>query len=113
VLEKVKQFKEVTLDYDAVNGATLTVYTDLPGGGATSLRRTISLPSSTGRRTYTAALDKTSDGGILEGTLIRFKITSSGIVRLFGGTLRLRHLGVYFDGSQGEVWESQDLSFVG
>lgn len=111
-VERIKQFKEVTFDYDAVSGASLTAYTDLPGGGPTILRRTIALPAASGRRTFTAALDKVADGGMLEGSLIRFRVTSAGIVRLYSGVLRLRSIGVYFDGAQGEIWETQDLSFA-
>lgn len=110
-MERVKQFKEMTVDYDAVSGATLLVYTDLPGGGVPALRRTLTLPSSTGRRTYTFPLDRIADGGILEGTLIKFRMTSAGIVRLYSGVLRLRSVGVYFDGAVGELWDSQELSF--
>ncbi len=74
-----------------------------------TLKRTMVIPASvvdTGERTYVFAFDKIEDGGILEGTLIKFRIESPGIVRLFTGVVRFRPLGCFFDGSQGEIWET-------
>lgn len=104
----VNQAKDLTFDYDAVAGATLTVFTDLPGGGPTILRRTITLPATTARASFTAPLDIPS---FLEGTLFRFKVASGGIVRLYSGIVRIRRVGVYFDGAAGETWQSQEMAF--
>jgi len=106
--ERVKQFKDVTIDYDAVSGATLLVYTDMPGA-AMAQRKSISLPSTSTRVTKSHGLD--TDGVLPEGTLIRFKITSTGVVRLYGGVVRLRPIGVYFDGANGEFWETTEMGF--
>lgn len=105
----VTQAKDLTFDYDAVAGATLTVYTDLPGGGPTTLKRTVTLPATTARATFTAPLDIPA---FLEGTLFRFKVVSAGIVRLYSGIVRIRRVGVYFDGSQGETWSTQEMAFT-
>ena len=103
--DRVKEYKDITIDYNAASGATLLFYTDMPGG-AMALRKTIALPATTTRTTRTYGLDAT---GILpEGTLHRVKITSTAVVRLYGGHLRVRPIGVYFDGAAGEFWETLD-----
>jgi hypothetical protein len=106
--ERVKQYKDVEFEYDMVSGGTLKVYTDMPGTPM-ALKRTKSIPASVGTRTYVFPLDEVADGGILEGTLIKFRIESSGIVRLFGGVYRVRPIGVYFNGANGEIWETLEL----
>lgn len=99
-LARVKEFKDIEISYDAPSGFTLTFYTDMPGS-TLALRKTISFPASTGRRTYTAPLDG------VEGTLYYVSAASSGTVRLFWGVLRCRGIGVYFDGTQSEIWRTQ------
>ena len=109
--ERVKQFKDVTITYDAPSGFTLKVYTDLPGGSMPAIaspRRSLSFPSSTGRKTYTATFD--NSGSWLEGNIIRYRAESSGTVRLFGGSVLAREIGLYFDGGNGEVWDSGELT---
>jgi hypothetical protein len=109
-LARVKQFKDVEFEYDAVAGGTLFVYTDMPGVPM-ALKRTMAVPASVGTRTYVFPLDEISQGTILEGTLIKFRITSTGIVRLFNAALRVRPIGVFFNGANGEIWETLELSF--
>jgi hypothetical protein len=105
-LHRVKQFKDIELSYDAASGLTVKFYSDMPGG-AMALRSTLSFPSSSGRRTYTAPLD--SSGAYTEGTLYRVEVTSTGVARLFGGVVRARGIGVYIDGTQNERWQTQEL----
>jgi hypothetical protein len=107
--ERVKQFKDLELEYDMVSGGTLKVYTDMPGTPM-ALKRTMNIPVSVGTRTYVFPLDQATDGGILEGTLIKFRIESPGIVRLFGGVVRVRPIGTYFNGANGEIWETLELA---
>ena len=102
--ERVKQFKDTTIKYDAPAGFSLLVRRFMTGTGLTDWQ-TLTFPASVGVRTYTAPLDG------LEAILIKFKATSTGIVRLHGGVIRFRPIGVYFDGAQGEIWETQELGF--
>jgi hypothetical protein len=103
---RTKQFKDIEFSYDAPSGFTLKFYTDMPGSTMTE-RASLSFPSSTGRRTYTLPLVDGA-GAHLEGTLYRVKITSTGVVRLFGGVLRARAIGVYLDGAAAETFETQE-----
>lgn len=105
----VNQFKDMTLEYDAPNGATLYVYTDMPGA-TMALRRTFSIPATTGRQTYVFAFDGPARE-VIEGTLIQTKITSGGVCRLFKGGIRHRRIGVYFDGARGEIWQTIELAY--
>lgn len=105
----VNQYKDVVFEYDAAASWTLKVYTNLPGTVMT-LRRTITMPSSTGRRTFTANFEDLSNA-VIEGTLIMFRAEATGVVRIFRAVLRHRRLGVYFDGSLNEIWETLELAF--
>ena len=106
---RVCQFKDALIEYDMVAGGTLKVYTDMPGTPM-ALKRTMTIPVSVGTRTHPFPFDLVTDGGILEGTLIKFRIESLGIVRLFSGVIRVRVLGCYFNGALGEVWETIEMS---
>ena len=108
-VEDVKQFKDLTITYEAPSGATLYVSTDLPAQ-IIALRRTISLPSGTGRCTDTFPLD---DPSLLEGKLIKFKVESTDKVILYSGFVRFRRVGTYIDGAAGDKWETQPLSLEG
>ena len=106
-MEGVNQFKDLTLTYTAPSGATLLVYTDMPGS-ALALRRTITLPATgTERETKTFPLDVSDQ---IEGKLIKFKCTSPGTLILYEGSVRFRRVGTYVDGAAGEVWETQVIS---
>ncbi len=105
--ERVKQFKDLEFSYDAPNGMTVKVYTDMPGS-TMALRKTLSYPATTGRQTKVMPLDQPA-GVYVEGTLYRIEVTSTGVVRLFGGILRARPIGVYLDGGNGEIWQTQEL----
>ena len=109
--DAVTQFKDVTLIYDAPNGATYKLSTDMPGSSM-ALRRTVTVPATTTRETRTFPLDKLVDGGLLEGKMIRHRLESPGVVRLYNGWIRFRRLGVYIDGGFGDVWETQELSLL-
>lgn len=105
--ERVKQFKDLMVDYDSsAAGATVKTYTDMPGG-TMSLRNTYILPQTTGRQTKNVPLDG------IEGTLIKFTFTpaGAGILKVYGGTLRMRPVGVYLDGANGETWSTQEMGF--
>jgi hypothetical protein len=103
-MEKLKEFKDVELYYQALSPVNLLVYTDIVGGvqGAVTLAATLVYPATVGRQTLTLPLDD------IFGTLIRFKATSAGIVELFGGIYRAKAIGVWFNGARGEFWSTQD-----
>jgi len=108
-VEGVKQFKDVTLTYEAPVGGTLYAKTDMPGG-TIQIRRTISLPATNGRETHTFPLDNPS---LLEGKQIQWRIESSGSVIPYGGYVRFRRVGTYIDGAAGDVWETQPMGLEG
>ncbi len=102
--ERYKEAKDLGLEYDAISGLQMTVYGDVAAGvqGAVASIAVLNFPATVGRQTYVLPLDN------LFGTLFRFKATSGGIVKLYGGYIRLRAIGVYFDGAHGEIWSSQE-----
>jgi hypothetical protein len=103
--QRVKQFKDLELSYDAPSGLALHFWTDMPGS-AMADRVTLSFPATSGRQTKTLPL--AAGGAQLEGTLYKCIVSSTGVVRLFGGIVRARPIGVYFDGAAGETWETQE-----
>ena len=105
-MEGVKQFKDLTLTYEAPSGATFIVSTDLPGS-TMAARRTITLPVAASRVTKTFPLDSPA---LVEGKMIQHKLTSTGSVILYEGYVRFRRVGTYIDGAAGEIWETQPLS---
>jgi hypothetical protein len=102
-LQRVKQFKDIELEYEAVAAMTVTFLTDMPGS-AMALRATLNFPLTTTRRTLTLPLDG------IEGTLFQVKIVSTAVVRLYGGVVRVKPIGVYFDGGStpAEIWQTQE-----
>ncbi len=104
-LERVKQFKDLTIHYRG-SAATFKFYSDLPGGSM-AVRRTLDIPaSSADHGTHTLLLDNPD---YVEGNLFYPWIKPTGEFRLFGGVIRFRVIGVYMDGSKGEFWETQPL----
>jgi len=104
---RMNQFKDLTLHYDAPAGFTFKIYANA-GAAAATLARTLIFPASTGQRPHTLPLDNPT---VLEAVLLKYRAESTGIVRLFAGVIRFRPIGVYFDGANGEVWETQELGF--
>ena len=102
-LQRVKQFKDIEIEYESVSGMSVLFYTDMPGT-AMALRATLAFAATTTRRTLTLPLDG------IEGTLFQVKITSAGVVRLYGGVVRVKPIGVYFDGGStpAEIWSTQE-----
>jgi hypothetical protein len=100
--------KELSLEYQSNGAATLQWYTDMPGGTLAARKVpavTLASTSST-RKTITIPLDG------IEATLYYPEITPAAAtqLRLFGGVVWLRPIGVYIDGSQGEVWKTAPLA---
>src|SRR4249920_3281530 len=105
---KVCEMKEVSIQYSSNGTATFQWYTDMPGGAlAPRLTPGISLPStSSTRKTTTIPLDG------IEGTEFYPQITPAIAtqLRLFSGTVWVRPIGVYVDGSLNEIWSTPPLS---
>ena len=97
-MTRIKEFKDLELFYDSASAMTVTLSTDMPGA-AMAVRKTLTFPASTGRKQLTLP----TDGA--EGNIYQVKVTSTGAVKLFGGNIRVRAIGEYFDGAQGEFWE--------
>lgn len=105
---KVSEMKEVTLQYQSNGASTFQWFTDMPGGALAArlgAGKTISTSDST-RKTLTIPLDG------IEGTEFYPQITPGGGVqfRLFSGVVYLRPIGVYIDGSLGEIWSTPPIS---
>lgn len=105
---KVCEMKEVTIQYSSNGVATFDWYTDMPGGTLMPrLTPAQSLPTTAStRKTTTIPLDG------IEGTEFYPEITP-GIttqLRLFSGTVWVRPIGVYVDGSLNEIWNTPPLS---
>ena len=103
---KVWQFKEATYDYSSNGDTAANFYTDLPGGAMAS-RDADTMPSTGNtRKTITIPLDG------IEGSLFRPELVPGAAtqLRLFGGVVHARPIGVYIDGARGEIWTSQEMS---
>jgi hypothetical protein len=106
-MERVKQFKDLMVDYDATGGTlSVDVWTDMPGS-TMATRKVTALAITTGRQTKNIPLDG------IEGTLIKVKFTpaNTAVVRLYAATVRVRAIGVYLDGTNAEVWNTQEIGF--
>jgi hypothetical protein len=77
--ETVHFIRRAELVADAPSGCTLTVSTDQPGGVIAS-RGAHTKSATTGRQTL-----RFDFGGGLQGRLVKWKVSSSGAVKLFGG----------------------------
>lgn len=120
---RVGELKDLLLDYDTAGGSgagRLEVYTDLPGNAMT-LARTIALPAQTRAPRVLPfeqpQLSGASDlqTGLPFGQLFKVRIYPpvGGVLRLHGrATFQARVIGVYFDGTRGEIWETQPLDLV-
>jgi len=109
-IQKVFDYKEVTLEYRSNGPATFTLNTDMPGGSMAS-RVVATLPSSGGigaNRTQTIALDG------VQGTMYQVLITPGAATQFIplAGKLMLRPIGVYLDGSltPAEQWITQPIA---
>lgn len=106
---QVFQFKEYSVQHyttglagkayiyaDSTIGGAVT---DQTGGGDT-------LAISTGPVTATFPLDGT------EGTTYRFDVTpgATGVTRVYGATLKVRPIGVYLVGANGDVFKTQEIA---
>ena len=105
---KVAEFKEVTMYYQSNGSATFQFYTDMPGGTfAARLPIAITLPSTDNtRKPITIPLDG------IEGTEFYPVITPGPATqfRLFSGVVFDRPIGVYLDGSLGEIWKTAPIA---
>lgn len=116
---RVGELKDFLLDYDAsAAGGRIEVYSDLPGTALTA-RRTLALPAQTTRGVYVFPLESGADAAsddLPYGQLFKVRIypPPGGILRLHGrAVFRARLIGVYFNGTNGEIWETQSLDLLG
>jgi hypothetical protein len=106
--QKVFDLKEATLEYQSNGVATFQLYTDMPGGTlAARLGAGVTLPSTSNtRKTITIPLDN------IQGTEYYPLITPGGSTQiiLLAGKIWLRPIGVYLDGTLGEIWQTQPIA---
>jgi hypothetical protein len=111
---RVGELKDLLLDYDAEDGGTLEIYSDLPGN-ALSVVRALAIPVRATRAPFVFAFEDSSDT-LPYGQLFKARVIPppTGVIRLHGrATLRARLIGTFFDGSAGEIWETQQLDMIG
>lgn len=105
---RVAEFKEIDIQWSSTGPSNLQFYTDMPGGTLQPrLGSGKTLPDTTStRKTTTIPLDG------IEGSEFYPQVTPGATTqtRLFSGTLWLRPIGVYIDGSLGEIWSTPPLS---
>lgn len=118
---RVGELKDFLLDYDTANygtgtpwsGAVLQVYSDLPGNTSTVVR-SMPIPARQTRSPYVFAFEDVSDM-LPYGQSFKVRIIPppGGVIRLHGrATFRARIIGTFFDGSQGEIWETQPIDLA-
>lgn len=112
---RVGELKDFTLDYDvSAAGGQFVLYTDLPGASGLQIRRTLPIPYQAGvRGIYVFPLEGPSDVASDElpnGQLFKVRLypPPGGILRLHGrAEFQTRIIGTYFNGANGEIWETQ------
>ncbi|HLW77790.1 MAG TPA: hypothetical protein VKS01_12410, partial [Bryobacteraceae bacterium] len=112
---RVGELKDFLLDYDVSGpGGQFVLYADLPGN-TLAVVRTMAIPFQTGRDVHVFPLEDVLDT-LPAGQLFKVQLIPppGGILRLHGrAVFRARIIGVYFDGSQGEIWETQPVDLLG
>ncbi len=117
---RVGELKDFLLDYDvSAAGGRFELYSDLPSHQLV-LVRTLPIPYFAGTRSVYAfplenALDTVTEE-LPAGQLFKVRLypPTGGILRLHGrAVFRARVIGVYFEGANGEVFETQDLDLAG
>ncbi len=116
---RVGELKDFLLDYDVSGaGGYIQIFSDLPGTALT-VRRTIPLPAQTTRGVYVFPLESAADAAsdfLPTGQLFKVRIypPAGGILRLHGrAQFRGRLIGVYFNGTNGEVFQTQPIELFG
>jgi hypothetical protein len=119
---RVGELKDILLDYDTTGGdGQLVIYSDLPGNQL-QIVRTLTLPGqSRAPRVLPFEIPTLSGPGgpttdLPYGQLFKIRIypPAGGVLRLHGrATIRARMIGVYFDGTRGEIFDTQPLDLLG
>jgi hypothetical protein len=102
----VKQVDQVEIDIDATAGdATLQVSSDIPGGTmAARLGAGQAIVASTGRESRRLVLSTPADG-----KLLRYEITTTTGMQIYGMRARVLPIGVYLDGTIHDFWQPQPI----
>lgn len=104
-MEGVVELKDISLVYGSVASITVVVNVELVAGTFTAYTYTL---ASTGGATVRSTKTIPLDG--LYGKQVQVRVASSGAFTLFSGELRVRPIGVYMDGANSEIWQSQPMS---
>jgi hypothetical protein len=116
---KVKQCKELELDIDAPFGATVNIYSDLPGN-ALAVRQTPTVSAQAGRAIMRYPLIGAAGPPptYTEGYVWRVALTTAtagDTFQLYSVRLLMRPVGVYveaYEAAAGFVWDSMEESFA-
>jgi hypothetical protein len=101
--ERVKQLDLLEIVIDASGPVNYKILTDLPGNVLAS-RVSSSFPGTSGRQAVRLPIT-----GVVEGRLVRVLLESQGApFRVSAIRFRLRPIGVYRDGANGETWFTQE-----
>lgn len=105
----VKAVDRVEFDIETTweAGATLQIYSDVPGGTMQPRGAPISIKQTTGRAVVPVVLP-----AIVEGKLMRYAVASPTPINLYGLRVRLTPIGVYIDGSNGETWDTRPIPLI-
>ena len=116
---RVGELKDFLLDYDCSGpGGFIELFSDLPGS-ALSVRRTLAVPYQTTRAPYVFPFEQftdQTDDFLPVGQLFKVRIypPAGGIMRLHGrAQFRGRIIGCYFNGANGEVFQTQPIELFG
>lgn len=116
---RVGELKDFLLDYDCSGpGGQLVLYSDLPGS-AFAIRRALPIPFQGGRAPYIFPFEQLADAAsdfLPCGQLFKVRLypPAQGILRLHGrAQFRGRLIGTYFNGANGEVFQTQPVELFG
>jgi len=116
---RVGEIKDFLLDYDVSGtGGMLQLYSDLPGS-AFAVRRSLPIPYQTTRAPYVFPFENfgnQADDFLPVGQLFKVRLypPAGGILRLHGrAQFRGRLIGTYFNGANGEVFQTQPVELFG
>lgn len=110
MLNTVFEVGEVVVSYEASGGSgTFDLFADNPPGGTVALQAgaALTLPATTGGKQV-----KSRPLSGIDATHIKAKFTpnASGVLKVYSATLRVRRIGVYLRGSEGEYFETNEIA---
>lgn len=109
----IKHVEEVEFDIEQLGQLNWRIETDRPGNDMTS-RVSPAFSGNAGRKTVRFDLSVLAPADTVEGINMRLLITAFSPVafRLYGVALKIRPIGVWLDGANGDTYETEELDLV-